>query len=77
MMGVNWWVVDYDIPVENLARRRAFYRALHKLLSSHGIKGRRSTQSVWIVDSQEIATEIHALAVSYGKSHLYSATRLD
>jgi hypothetical protein len=43
----------------------------------HDITADRSTQSVWIVDSKEIAREIHALAQSYGRSHLYTATRVD
>lgn len=76
-MGVQYWVVDYDIPVEPHAKRRAFYRALHGILKEHSIIADRSTQSVWIIDSEEIAGEIHGLACQYGKSHLYSATRLD
>jgi len=76
-LGVRYWVVDYDIPVEPHARRRAFYRALHKTLRKYEIVADRSTQSVWIMDSRPIAEEIHALALSYGRSHLYTATRLD
>ena len=76
-MGVRYWVVDYDIPVESHARRRAFYRALHRTLRKYEIVADRSTQSVWIMDSRPIAEEIHALALSYGRSHLYTATRLD
>jgi hypothetical protein len=72
-----WFVVDYDIPVDNVAKRRAFYRALHEILEAHDITADRSTQSVWIIDSEEIAGEIHALACRYGKSHLYSASRID
>jgi hypothetical protein len=77
MNRVIYWVVDYDIPVENMARRRAFYRALHKVLAAHDIEADRSTQSVWIIDSQEIAGEIHSLASRYGRSHLYEAKRID
>jgi hypothetical protein len=76
-MGVRYWVVDYDIPVESHAKRRAFYRALHRTLESHDIEADRSTQSVWIIDSQEIAKEIHELACRYGKSNLYSAVKID
>ena len=70
-------MVDYDIPVEDMAKRRAFYRALHQVLRSHEIVADRSTQSVWILDSKEIANEIHGLACTYGRSHLYSASRID
>jgi hypothetical protein len=74
-MSENLWVVDYDIPVEGVAKRRAFYRALHEILESRKIKtGKRSTQSVWIIDDEEIAREIHNLASSYGTSNLYTAT---
>ena len=76
-MGVQYWVVDYDIPVEPHAKRRAFYRALHRILREHEITADRSTQSVWIMDDQKIAEEIHSLALNYGRSHFYSATRVD
>jgi hypothetical protein len=72
------WVVDYDVPVKPAARRMAFYRALWKLLKLHGLeRSGRSTQSVWIIDDEEIARDIHNLARSYGKSHLYNATPAD
>jgi hypothetical protein len=76
-VGGLLWVVEYDIPVGRVAKRRAFYRALHEILRAHDIVADRSTQSVWILDSEEIANEIHSLACRYGKSHLYSASRLD
>ena len=76
-MGGLLWVVDYDIPVESVAKRRAFYRALHEILEPHDIVADRSTQSVWILDNEEIANEIHSLSCRFGKSHLYSASRLD
>jgi hypothetical protein len=76
-LRVQYWVVDYDIPVEPHARRRAFYRALHRTLRKHEIVADRSTQSVWIMDSKQIAEEIHFLAQTYGRSHLYTATRID
>jgi len=76
-MGIRYWVVDYDIPVKPHAKRRAFYRSLHRIMQKHDITADRSTQSVWIVDSKEIAKEIHALAQSHGRSHLYTATRVD
>ena len=76
-MGGPLWVVDYDMPVDGVAKRRAFYRALHEILRSHDIVAGRSTQSVWILDSEKIAKEIHGLACRYGRSHLYSASRLD
>lgn len=69
------WVCDYDVPREPKAKRMAFYRALWKILKEHKIVTRsRSTMSVWILDSEEIAREIHNLACKYGKSHLYNAT---
>jgi hypothetical protein len=74
-MSRNLWVVDYDIPVDDGAKRRAFYRALHDILDSRKIvTGKRSTQSVWIIDNEEIAREIHNLASSYGTSNMYTAT---
>ena len=76
-MGVRYWVVDYDIPVRPHAKRRAFYRGLHRILREYDIIADRSTQSVWIIDSKEIAAEIHALASGYGRSHLYTATRIN
>ena len=76
-MGVELYVVDYDIPVHPGARRRAFYRGLHRILRMHKIVADRSTQSVWVLDRKEIAEEIHSLAQSYGCSHLYTATRVD
>jgi len=69
--------VDYDIPVKPHARRRAFYRALHGILRKYDIVADRSTQSVWIIDNRGIAEEIHALASGYGRSHLYTAARID
>ena len=72
--GETYWVVDYDIPLEPHAKRRAFYRALHKILRKHEITADRSTQSVWILDNEHIAEEIHHLAANYGHSHLYTAT---
>ena len=76
-LGVLYWVVDYDIPVQPHSKRRAFYRALHRILREHEITADRSTQSVWIMDNKGIAEEIHTLALSYGRSHLYTATRID
>jgi hypothetical protein len=76
-LGVQYWVVDYDIPVEPHAKRRAFYRALHRILRKYEVTADRSTQSVWIMDNREIAEEIHVLAVNYGRSHIYTATRVD
>jgi hypothetical protein len=76
-MADSLWVVDYDIPVDGVAKRRAFYRGLHEILRDHDIVADRSTQSVWILDNEGIASEIHTLACRYGKSHLYSASRLD
>jgi hypothetical protein len=76
-LPVQYWVVDYDIPLEPHAKRRAFYRALHRTLRKYEIVADRSTQSVWILDSEVIAEEIHALALSYGRSHLYAARRVD
>lgn len=72
-------MVDYDIPAEPKAKRMAFYRALWKLLKEAKIvtaKG-RSTMSVWIVDSQSLAEQIHAIAKSYGTSHFYRAQQID
>jgi hypothetical protein len=76
-LKVQYWIVDYDIAVDPHARRRAFYRALHRILRRHDIIADRSTQSVWIMDSKDVAEEIYALALSYGRSHLYAATRVD
>ena len=76
-MGVRYWVVDYDIPVRPQARRRAFYRALQGIVRKYDVVADRSTQSVWIIDNEQIAREIHSLASEYGRSHLYTATRID
>jgi len=76
-MGNELYVVDYDIPVQPQAERRAFYRGLHRILREHGIIADRSTQSVWVLDSREIAQEIYKLAQNYGHSNLYTATRTD
>jgi len=68
------WVVDYDVPREPKAKRMAFYRALWRILKEHKIIAKaRSTMSVWILDNEEIAAEIHDLASKFGKSHLYEA----
>ena len=76
-MSGSLWVVDYDIPTEPKARRMAFYRALWALLEEHKIlRTSKSTQSVWILDSQPIATEIHELASKFGVSHLYQASEV-
>ena len=76
-MGDLLWVVDYDIPAGRVARRRAFYCALHEILTSHDIVADAGTQSVWILDNERIANEVHNLACRYGKSRLYWASRLD
>jgi hypothetical protein len=69
------WVVDYDIPVDPKAKRMAFYRGLWKILEEHEIvTGRRSTQSVWIIDDEKIARHIYEHAVKYGHANLYNAT---
>jgi len=71
------WVVDYDIPVEPKAKRMAFYRGLWAILKKHEIVTSKSTQSVWIIDDEEIAREIHGHANSYGVSHIYNAAPAD
>ena len=72
------WVVDYDIPAEPKARRMAFYRGLWGILKEFEIvTGKRSTQSVWIVDNEVIARRIHEHALNYGRSHLYNGDRVD
>jgi len=71
------FVVDYDIPLEPHAKRRAFYRALRRILRKHEIQADRSTQSVWILNNQQLAEQIHYLAQSYGQSHLYVTTKTD
>jgi len=74
-VGGPLWVVDYDIPVESKARRMAFYRGLWKILEENRIvRSGKSTQSVWIIDDEKIARQIHDHAVRYGRSHLYNAT---
>jgi len=37
----------------------------------------RSPRSVWIMDNRRLAEEIHALALSYGRADLYTASRVD
>ncbi len=67
--------MDYDIPVESKARRMAFYRGLWKILEENRIvRSGKSTQSVWIIDDERIARQIHEHAIQYGRSHLYNAT---
>lgn len=69
------WVVDYDIPVEPKSKRMAFYRGLWRIMREHGItKSGRSTQSVWIIDDEQIARQIHDHASGYGRSNLYNGT---
>lgn len=70
------YVVDYDIPAD-ADNRRTFYRRLHIILAAHGLVVERSTQSVWILDNREIAQAIHALALNYGSSNIYEATKID
>jgi len=76
-MLVEFYVVNYDIPLRPQARRRAFYRRLHEILRKHKITSDRSTASVWILDRREVAEEIHNLAASFGVSNLYTAFRTD
>jgi hypothetical protein len=72
------WVVDYDIPVEPRAKRMAFYRGLWAILDENNIsRSGRSTQSVWIIDSEKIARRIRDHAIRYGRCHLYNATPAD
>jgi alkyl hydroperoxide reductase subunit AhpC len=53
----------------------AFYRGLWGILREHNIvTGGRSTQSVWIIDEEKIARQIHEHALKYGRSHIYNAT---
>jgi hypothetical protein len=64
-VGGPLWVVDYDIPVESKARRMAFYRGLWKILEENRIvRSGKSTQSVWIIDDEKIARQIHEHAES-------------
>jgi len=69
-MVTAYYLVDYDIPVEPHAKRRAFYRALQRLLREHELVADRSTQSVWILDRREIAEQIHNLAQRYSQQPL-------
>jgi hypothetical protein len=77
LTGIEWFVVDYDIPAEPASRHMQFYRRLWKLLGAANIEIRkRSTQSVWILDDMGIAKQIHDLASVYGVSHWYRAERI-
>jgi hypothetical protein len=83
LTGVQWYVVDYDIPFdensnESKARHMQFYRRLWKILRTANIEIRKkSTASVWILDDEAVALQIHELACVYGVSHWYQALRMD
>jgi len=67
------YIVDYDIPTNPAWRRVYFYKKLRKLRTSHDLTGKLSTQSVLIVQDEELAKAVHALAMEYGKSNIYKA----
>lgn len=78
MSGIQWYVVDYDVPAEPFSRHMQFYRRLWKILRTANIEVRkRSTASVWILDDEQIALQIHELASTYGVSHWYRAERIN
>ena len=76
--ATQYFVVDYDIPVEPNSQRMKFYRALWRVLEEHQVpETERSTASVFISGSQPVAEAIHNLASRYGHSNLYQAVKVE
>lgn len=79
---MSWFIVDFDIPYDDKsndskARHMRFYRGLWKILKAFKIEtSKRSTKSVWVSDSQEIAGRIHEWAKQFGTSHMYRGEEL-
>lgn len=70
----NLYVVDWDIPME---KRRMFYYYLNKIKARREIVGSMSSQSVMMVNDEDLAREVYVLASKYGRTSLYSATLLE
>lgn len=69
------YIIDYDIPIRPLRKRRAFYRGLAKLKKQMGLFGKMSTMSVVVTADRTLATEIYLLAKKYGRANLYLGFR--
>jgi len=69
------WIVDYDLRMAN--SRRQFYREAKRLMRELGLMGSLSTYSVVVVNDEELARAVHALASKYGRAHLYKAERIE
>jgi len=73
---LEWWVVDYDLPVSPPGVRRSFYRAVRRYLQeNHGI-GEYSTWSVLITQDRDFAEFVYGEAVKRGRAHIYKAELL-
>jgi len=68
------WIVDYDLRMAN--SRRQFYREVKRLMRKLNLSGSLSTFSVVVVQDEELARAIYALASRYGRAHLYKAERV-
>lgn len=73
------WVLDYDVPFKgNLAKHRAFYRAIHKLLAEHyGKDVGFSSLSCYFTDNEDLAKRMFQVAERYSKKcNLYKAVKM-
>ncbi|MEM2832715.1 MAG: hypothetical protein QXT16_08730 [Candidatus Caldarchaeum sp.] len=69
------YVVDWDIPAVPSTLRVRFWRGLKEL----GVKGRKSSQSVFFTPSRQLAQEIYGLALECGatKASLWRAQLME
>lgn len=70
------YIVDYDLSLSHPTQRRAFYRAVHKILKTVSCETGWSTQSVIVIEDRDIAESIFELARGLGSVHIYKATKI-
>jgi len=71
------FIVEYDLQGITPYQRVKFHRQLEKVLKIHNQEGHRSTQSVFVTESESLAWEIHDLAHKFGEAYIYQGRRLN
>jgi len=66
------FLIDYDLSSANPQCRRRFY----KKLKDPKLKGKKSTQSVFVTNDLEKAKKIHKKASKCGKSSIYGVKKI-
>jgi hypothetical protein len=65
------FLITWDVPAKPEAPRRTFYNRLARILAKRNVDRGKLKGSVIILEDEEVAEEIYALAKAYGKAWLY------